>query len=910
MSTELTYRDKALLASGIREESQKSLMRKPVISHRSAKKHGLDEDAFFRSARSGNAEDQDKPQYTEEIIDRYRSGTFNQKWEPTGGDDMVMIYLDLNRQIMQYVPPKWNTWRNYYRVRYENPALHTDQNGDPMKYQSPPGSGTFLWLPEAIIAAFESGTEIETLVVTEGEKKADKLCQESVWAVGVSGIHNIAIKNQLPREFEQLIKKCKVKNIVFLLDSDLYELSLKKGKPANSRPHNFMAAVKNFRDYFRAYANMDIDLEIFYGYNFQNKENEKGIDDLLAGSLKGKEAELSLELKELILDKYKEGKYLKLLKITSDSETKIKQYFHLANAHDFYAFYKEKLKEFGEKFKFWNTEWRIRDNGSIELAQALMDEERYWDREIEIKGEKTRDIYTFNYYNCYNFLAARGFGRYPLGDQSEGDFIYVKKDVKVLAEVKPHNIKDYINEFTESMGEIKVLNMLYRGGKYLGPDSISNLKYVKVDFIPPSKDYQFLYFNNNYWKISDSGIEEHSMNDLPGFVWKDKVIGFEPKLIPDFFKVESITKDNTLMYGAKISDECQNCHYFQFLYNTSRVHWRETHPIDPEATPVERLSFEKEYEQAMHLYSKMTAIGYLLHSYRDPSKTKAVVAMDNKISEVGTSNGRSGKSLLGVALERMVPSVFIDGKKKNMEQDPFLWEEVDERTDIIWVDDVDKSLDFEFFFTIITGRLTINRKGKSKFKISKDQTPKLLITTNHAIAGDSDSFVDRQILLAFSDYYNAQRKPVDEFGLLFDDWDAEQWNLFYNFMASCLQMYFQHGLIQAPNNNLVRRRLRQEMGEDFLSWAEDYFHESGNKLNSRLPKDEMYNHIIEAVPSFKKWMKPYDFKKRLKKFCEYKTYRFNPVKKGLDDKSNGQEYITIATSGYVVCEPEQEKILI
>jgi DNA primase len=898
-----TFRDKSLQASGIREESQKSIVRFLVHDSKYKKKVDLEGDSFFLSMARGKSTDPEapepeKPRYREELLDRYVAGSFNKQWQAGPGDDMVMLYIDLDRQPMQYEPPKQSRSKDYVRVRMQFPERNLDKEGKAMKYQSPPGSGSKIWLPEKIIQAYEQKQIIETLIVTEGEKKADKTCQEGLFAVGISGIFNLAINNNLPIEFDRIIRRCLVKNIVFLLDSDLFDLSTKKGASANSRPNLFYTAVRNFRDYFRALSLDEIDLEIYFAYSLPNAQGEKGIDDLLAGSMAGQEGVLIKELENQLVDKHASGKYLHVHTITADSEVRLKQYFGVNNATEFAEKYKDKLKALGDKFKFWKTEWRFKEDGSVELAQPLRPEETFWAKEYEDDKPKL----TFNYFHCYNFLRARGFGRYEVGAGDANDYMFIRKEGKLVFEVKPHHIKDFIQDFTESIGEIDVLNMLYRGSKYLGPESLGNLKYLDVEFLPPAKESQYLCFLNKYWKVTADGIDEQPLHDLPSFTWKNKTLDFEPVLIPDFIKILTTEHNGQTYYDYELSLAAEQSHYLAYLTNASRIYWRQTNPLEASDEPVKALSPEQEYEQALSLFNKLTAIGYLLHSYRNPAKTKAVICMDAKVSEVGQSYGRTGKSLVGVALEQMIPTVFIDGKKKDMEKDPFLYEEVDERTELIFIDDIDRSLDFESFFTIITGRLTVNKKGKSKFKIDKSQTPKLLITTNHAISGDSDSFLDRQILLGFSDYYNARRKPVDEFGyLFFDEWGPEQWNLFYNLMAACLQLYLQHDIISAPNTTLVKRRLRQEMGEEFFTWCETYFMEDGGQLNVRFPKDEMYNALMEGVPNFKKYpLGAVAFKKKVKKYCEYKAYRFNPQQNGGDDKSNGKEYFTIANSTYVV----------
>ncbi len=272
----------------------------------------------------------------------------------------------------------------------------------------------------------------------------------------------------------------------------------------------------------------------------------------------------------------------------------------------------------------------------------------------------------------------------------------------------------------------------------------------------------------------------------------------------------------------------------------------------------------------------------------------------------------------------MIPQAYIGAKAKDLENDPFLWEEVTEKTDNIFLDDVRANMEFEFLFPIITGKLQINSKGLKRWTLSERDTPKLYITTNHAINGSSSSFKDRQALIAYSDYYNEEYKPVDEFGInFFDEWDERQWNLFYNFMADCLRLYFQaaengwgynhSGLIQSPTERLDQRRLRQFIGEDFLTWAGEYFNvqdpesidsSDGANLNIAIPRSELYNTFLEKTPTQRKFMNPFRFKKKMIAWCEYHKAKFNPQcvdkfgRPGQDDKRGGIEYFTIANEKY------------
>ena len=124
----------------------------------------------------------------------------------------------------------------------------------------------------------------------------------------------------------------------------------------------------------------------------------------------------------------------------------------------------------------------------------------------------------------------------------------------------------------------------------------------------------------------------------------------------------------------------------------------------------------------------------------------------------------------------------------------------------------------------------------------------------------------------------------------------------------CIQLYLRYGVVQAPGERLEQRKLRQEIGETLISWADEYF-SSDEHINKRIPRKEMYDSFITYDPSQRKYIQPQPFKKKLVLYCKWKGYLFNPnkydSKSGLplyldkdgkpiiDDKSGGVEYFTI-----------------
>lgn len=289
-------------------------------------------------------------------------------------------------------------------------------------------------------------------------------------------------------------------------------------------------------------------------------------------------------------------------------------------------------------------------------------------------------------------------------------------------------------------------------------------------------------------------------------------------------------------------------------------------------------------------------MGYLLCDYKYQTELKAVIAMDGELSDVGQSNGRTGKSLIGKALSYMLEQTSIDGRNTKNDDD-FIYTLVTLRTRNVFMDDVTTNFNFERFYFAITGDLNVNVKGGGRFVIKSEHSPKFYITTNHAINGSQTrSSQERIIYMSFSNYFNDQRHPVDVFGhQFFADWDEEQWNLFYNFMAECVFIYFTsmqqgwsrpgQGAVAPPMRDIMWRTLRQQMSESLFQWAELYFDKTNSKLNERIPRREVFKDFCEQFPDSKRAITTSNFKTKLCYYCQFKGYHFNPNKLNKEGKS-------------------------
>ncbi len=870
---------------------------------------------------------------TEKLIETFQSGTRNQYGKIAPGDDMIIWYYDLEGKPIQYKKPKTSRFENLFRVRWQIPENHTDRNGRAIKYQSPAGSGSHLYIPQIIRQDYKDQRVIRRLYIQEGEKKAEKACKHGIPSVGIMGIHNIASQGHLPNDLQMIVQTCKVEEVVFVMDSDWDQLSenLKPGDRVDMRTASFFKAVRNFRDYFKAFSNHGIYLELYFAAIKQNTKKDKGIDDLLVNTLKGRENDLMKDFNEAvnnIREKNGEGNYIDVHKITTLTDIQIMQLWEFDNTKTFLKKHKDTLLTYfpnGEVFKIGKLEWRWNEEkADFEPAQPITTDEQYWEEITweDARGNQKKKI-QFDYVNLKKFLRNRGFGRLKMAN---GKYLFALAKNKVVKNVESSEVKDFVVEFTEEVASKDIQNMILRGGRmYLGPDSLSNMYKMEPLFEKPQPDSQHLYFQDKYWKITDKEVEEKPLNQLDNSIWDDKIINFNAQKTTDpLMKVEMFTdadledlpadkkkeyKHFVGQFDITFTKVGERCHFLQFLNNTSEFAWRKL--IDPKTRKKleDTRTIDERFETNMHLMSKLTAIGYLLHDYHNNSIAKAVICMDGKMSEVGQSNGRTGKSILGTYIGKIVPQVYIGAKIKKLTEDPFLMEGVTEKTKSVFFDDVRANIDIEFFYPHITGLFSVRPLGEKKFVLPEDQKPKLIFTTNHGVNDNGGSLRDRIFMLAFSDFYNENHKPIDDFGVnFFQEWDNEQWNLAYNLAAASLQLYLKYGLVKAPLHRLELRNMRQEMGEAFLEWADEYFSNSLN-LNMRIPRQELVDNFLLRVPTAKRYYTPNSFKKKLKAYARFRGYKFNPdlydndgnpkkydnKGRSIDyDKAGGVEYITIA----------------
>lgn len=318
-------------------------------------------------------------------------------------------------------------------------------------------------------------------------------------------------------------------------------------------------------------------------------------------------------------------------------------------------------------------------------------------------------------------------------------------------------------------------------------------------------------------------------------------------------------------------------HFFGYLINTSRLYWRkeletnfesrdeayEYHAAHKFDIAGQGLTDDEIAEQKQNLINKIFTFGYMLHHYKSPSRAWAPMAMDNKIGEDNECNGRSGKSFFFKVLSYMQKTVKLSGRNPRLMDNPHVFDQVNQHTQMLLLDDCDRYLNTGLFYDNITSDMTVNPKNNQSFTIPFESSPKIAFTTNYVPSDFDPSSEARLLYMVFSDYYHQRteendyletRSIRDDFGkdLYGKDYTEEEWLDDINFWVQCCRFYLQ--LIDEPikllppMENIIRRKFKADMGTNFEDWANGYFSRESGNLDTFLQRDQ----VLEDYMSFAK----------------------------------------------------------
>jgi hypothetical protein len=488
---------------------------------------------------------------------------------------------------------------------------------------------------------------------------------------------------------------------------------------------------------------------------------------------------------------------------------------------------------------------------AVEKTEEVKDDDKrkFW---YEVSDELKPSKLNIDNIELLYFLKENGFCRMEV----ENETIYLHIKNNIVSEIRRKQIVSFVMEYiggleeqvTKTFTKKDLLAKFARGARvYLTEDMLLILPVVKLNFLRDTASESFFFFQNGFVAVTPNAIAFRSYEELHTPIWEKQII--EHTYTPP--KAETT-------YSGEYNEFTNPSVFRQFLVKV----------CSPMNTEKKTRSLDMERYKAF-----LSAIGYLLSTYKSRPHAKAVILLEEKSTGANDSNGRTGKGLIFQAIKQLRNSVVLNGKTIDF-NNQFHFQKLNFDTQIVFIDDVKKSFDFEHLFSTITEDMNVEKKGLSAFTINFDESPKIAISTNYVLSGNTDSHRARRFELELSDYFSATHSPFDEFGQQFfsRQWTEEEWNLFFAFMLKACQVYLQEGLAVYSHANLSKRKLLQETNEEFIEFASDL--QSATKHY----KDDILKRFVEQYPDYGERAKfkltTYKLTTWLRAFAEANEYTF------------------------------------
>lgn len=408
-----------------------------------------------------------------------------------------------------------------------------------------------------------------------------------------------------------------------------------------------------------------------------------------------------------------------------------------------------------------------------------------------------------------NFWESLGYRKLIL---KSGKYELVKVNENSIVEiVEDYRLADEVRTYLETLNHQIVFEEFLKKD-YASNSLIKSLKGIEIKFSNGNSNEAQFFYKNGVVKISSTAHSITPYNEYEGYIWKDQVVDrvFSP------------------------TSEYKKSEFASFVNKLSGL-------------------------DSNRFKSLRSIIGYMLHSYKDPTNSPAIILLDEDMDmEQDEAKGGKGKSLVARGIGKVIPYYFKEGKNFNKN---FPFSGLEKHHKMIFIDDIKKGFDFESLFAIITGDFSFEKKFKNEEVISFSESPKILISSNYMVSGVRGfSEERRKVEFEVSSYYGPHLTPIEDFGhRLFDDWDEMEWTRFDSFMLFCCKEFLKHGLVKADSINLADNKLKNDTDPKFIEFMDE---EITN--DCKIDKRELFNSfkekykpdfILLSSNQFTKWLK-------------------------------------------------------
>jgi len=200
-------------------------------------------------------------------------------------------------------------------------------------------------------------------------------------------------------------------------------------------------------------------------------------------------------------------------------------------------------------------------------------------------------------------------------NKNSGAYRLVHTDNKRIKEVHAEDIKKYVKQELVKHNHIDVMEAVMKStNSYFVPSFFEYIDKADVKIMHDKQDKCYFPFNNQIVVITKDNISSINYGDIDEYIWESQIIDKDIKINTEFDPLSSV--------------------FFKFLCKIS-------------ADDPKRVQYA------------MTLIGYILHSFKDPSKPYAPILAEETDDE--SKGGGTGKGLFFQAIAKLIPVVIIDG---------------------------------------------------------------------------------------------------------------------------------------------------------------------------------------------------------------------------------------------------------
>lgn len=465
--------------------------------------------------------------------------------------------------------------------------------------------------------------------------------------------------------------------------------------------------------------------------------------------------------------------------------------------------------------------------------KEVIEHDDFWSIEETKQGQQKVKIDPLKY---KIFLETNGFKKYYPDGAEKPTFVFIESNK--VSETSESKIKDFVLQYLLDTNNNLIYKHVVNYQNLFSENFLTLLDNIDLLLLKDTKRASYLAFQNGVLKVTKDKVELIDYIDVDGYIWKRQI------LERDFV----------------FSDNTEN-DYKKFIFNISN---KEPFAIE-------------------------SALGYLLSTYKNKRDNKAVILNDEVISD--NPEGGTGKGLFVQGLKAIRKVAILDGKSFD-DKKSFPYQTLTQDTQILVFDDVKKNFDFESKFSLVTEGITLERKNKDAIKLTVEESPKMLISTNYAIKGEGNSHDRRRFELEIAQYYGKDLTPYDDFGReLFDEWSEDDFICFDNYMVKNIQLFMNEGLISQNAKNIKLRKFIAETNLDFYDWIED---QDNFPIGLRNDKKEYFNNFVSEFRDFEKNLKRKTFDLWVQKYAKLKDIKYDT------SSSNGIRW-------FMIGEPKQEE---